>query len=42
MGRLEDALVGRLLETTALHKRNGMEESIRQLLGAQPLGRVTG
>lgn len=42
MGRLEDALVDRLLATSAAYKRDVMEETIRKLLGARPLPSVTG
>lgn len=42
MGRLEDALVARLLETSAMYKRDVMEDNIRALLGAERLETVTG
>jgi len=42
MGKLEDALVNKLLETSPQYKRDVMEENIRQLLGALPLGTVRG
>ena len=42
MGKLENALVERLLQTSNSHKQNAMEQRIRQLLGAQPFTEVTG
>lgn len=42
MGRLEDVLVERLLETTPTYKRDVMEDTIRLLLGAERLETVTG
>ena len=41
MGKLDDALVEKLLQTSATHKQVAMEEVIRQLLGAQPLDGVS-
>jgi hypothetical protein len=42
MGKLEEALVERLLETSPVYKRDVMEGAIRALLGAERLERVTG
>ncbi|MFT4925705.1 MAG: hypothetical protein ACI8WB_001800 [Phenylobacterium sp.] len=42
MGKLEEALVNRLLEASPNYKQNDMEQTIRQLLGAQPFTDVTG
>ncbi|MFS2015681.1 restriction endonuclease [Massilia sp. CT11-108] len=42
MGKLEEALVERVLETSAEYKRAVMENTIRSLLGAAPLEQVTG
>jgi predicted helicase len=42
MGKLEEALVERLLETTPAYKRDVMENTIRALLGAERLETVTG
>lgn len=41
MGKLDDALVEKLLQTSATHKQFAMEEAIRQLLGAYPLPGVS-
>ena len=41
MGKLDDALVEKLLQTSATHKQVAMEEAIRQLLAAQPLDGVS-
>ncbi|HIF9293800.1 TPA: restriction endonuclease [Photobacterium damselae] len=42
MGVLEDALVGRILETSPAYKRDVMEKTIRDLLGADELEEITG
>lgn len=42
MGKLEQALVQRLVETSPGWKRDEMEEIIRQLLGAEAFTQVTG
>jgi predicted helicase len=42
MGRHEDALVEKLLQTTPRYKRDVMEQTIRHLLGAQQLLAVSG
>ncbi|MBE8605938.1 MULTISPECIES: restriction endonuclease [Vibrio] len=42
MGVLEEALVGRILETSPAYKRDVMEQTIRDLLGAYELEEITG
>ncbi|EOW6672134.1 restriction endonuclease [Cronobacter dublinensis] len=42
MGVLEEALVIRILETSPAYKRDVMEKTIRDLLGARELEEVTG
>lgn len=42
MGVLEEALVERILETSPVYKRDVMEQTIRNLLGAYELEKVTG
>ena len=42
MGKLEEALVAGLLQTSPAHKRDGLEQGIRKLLDARPLDQVIG
>lgn len=42
MGILEEALVGRILETSPAYKRDVMEQTVRDLLGAFELEELTG
>ncbi|WP_413164446.1 restriction endonuclease [Aeromonas salmonicida] len=42
MGMLEDALVKRIVETSPSYKRDVMEQTIRNLLGARELKEITG
>jgi hypothetical protein len=42
VGRLEEELVGHILNTSSSYKRDVMEQTIRDLLGASKLAKVTG
>ncbi|ADM97057.1 hypothetical protein Dda3937_04478 [Dickeya dadantii 3937] len=42
MGVLEEAIIGQLINTNSVYKRDVMEARIRSLLGAEPFTEVTG